>query len=140
MASRSEIWATSSVNMFGYVFLDVDPAKSLQNRITAVRGAKHLGEAMKKVVTSVKTRRVIGKLLDAVSKNTEPYLASYGIRIIERLLDSGKSVDEIVWTVVLAAAAATATQVQGVSPFSALLLCWINHNVGLADLFYSGRN
>ena len=47
----------------------------------------------------------------------EPYekmLSDYGVRLLQRLFDGGKSVDEVVWTIVPTAAAAVATQGQGV--------------------------
>lgn len=42
-------------------------------------------------------------------------LRGYGLELVERLLGRGKSVDEAVWSIIPTAAAASATQAQGVS-------------------------
>ena len=45
----------------------------------------------------------------------ETVLEDFGGHLIERLFEGGKSVDEVVWTIIPTAAAACATQAQGVS-------------------------
>lgn len=47
--------------------------------------------------------------------SSDGVLRSYGAEVVDRLLGSGKGVDEAVWTIIPTAAAACATQAQGVS-------------------------
>ena len=52
--------------------------------------------------------------------SSEQVLHDYGTHLIKRLFEGGKSVDEVVWTIIPTAAAAVATQAQGVRGFSSL--------------------
>lgn len=108
-----ETLADALRNLFGYVFLDLDTAKSFKNRIVAAKETKRMGEVMQEVVTNIKSRHFpsLGQLFHMNSSNT---LGSYGEQLVERLLHAGQSVDETVWTIIPTAAAASATQAQGV--------------------------
>jgi hypothetical protein len=44
----------------------------------------------------------------------EEFLKEYGNHLISRLFEGGKSIDEVTWTIIPTAAAAVATQAQGV--------------------------
>lgn len=69
-----------------------------------------MGSIMAKAVSDVKYN-VISRLMHAFGR---PGI-SYGPRLVKRLLRVEKSVDEVVWTIIPTAAAACATQAQGVS-------------------------
>ncbi len=109
-------------HLFGYVFLDLDTAQSFKNRVVAAREDKRLGEVMQRVVADIKARHFPS--LSRMFRTAESggpgdsgatYLSSYGARLVERLLDkTGGSVDETVWALIPTAAAASATQAQGV--------------------------
>ncbi|KAH6610036.1 fatty acid oxygenase [Trichoderma cornu-damae] len=100
-------------HLFAYVFLDLDTAKSFKNRVVAAKETKRLGEAMQQVVADVKSRRfsTLRQMLGMEFAHT--LLSSYGDRFVQRLLDGGRSVDDVVWTIIPTAAAASATQAQG---------------------------
>ena len=102
-------------NLFSYVFLDLDTAASFKNRVVAEADTKCLGQKMQKVVEGAKGLRFpsLRSVLRMDSGNR--VLRSYGLELVERLLGHGKSVDEVVWTIIPTAAAASATQAQGVS-------------------------
>ncbi|PLN76109.1 heme peroxidase [Aspergillus taichungensis] len=98
--------------LFGYVFLDVDPAQSCKHRVVGSLKSECLGQVMRRQVEHQQSpiatiaRQVLGT-------DTEPEgLANYGAQLVRRLLDDGKSVDEVVWTIIPTAAAACATQAQ----------------------------
>lgn len=102
-------------NLFGYVFLDLDTAESFKNRIVAEADTKTLGEKMQTRVAGIRAQSFpsLRHVLQIVS--SDRVLRSYGEELVERLLESGKGVDEAVWTIIPTAAAACATQAQGVS-------------------------
>lgn len=98
-------------NLFAYVFLDLDTAQSYKLRVLGTRQTQRLGEVMQKVVAGIKSQHFpsLAQLL-----HPDDTLSSYGPRFVGRLLDSGGTVDDIVWTIIPTAAAASATQAQGV--------------------------
>lgn len=99
--------------LFGYVFLDLEPTDSLRNRIAAATEAQQMGTIMAKSVSNAKDN-VIKRFMQVLGR-TETGGGSYGPQLVNRLLREGKSVDEVVWTIIPTAAAACATQAQGVS-------------------------
>jgi hypothetical protein len=111
-------------HLFAYVFLDLDTAQSFKNRLVSARDTERLGKVMQRAVADIKARRgrrgrghsisqmVFGGGKPAVGD--DPVLSSYGPRLVERLLDGLGGVDETVWTIIPTAAAASATQAQGV--------------------------
>lgn len=104
-------------DLFGYVFLDVDPAQSFKHRVSASRSSERLGEVMQRHVASLNkhpfaiARDILGSH-SASSK--ECVLVDYGPQLINRVSNGGGSTDEVVWTIIPTAAAACATQAQGV--------------------------
>ncbi|KAK2923217.1 hem peroxidase, animal-type [Fusarium oxysporum f. sp. vasinfectum] len=100
-------------NLFGYVFLDLDTAASYKNRVVAAAETKGLGEKMQTTVAGIKAQRFpsLRHMLRIVS--SDGVLRSYGVELIDRMLESGKDVDVAVWTIIPTAAAACATQAQG---------------------------
>ena len=100
--------------LFAYVFSDIDTASSFALRTAASTATTALGKVIKEVCEALQDHELVqlnGKF------GMEPYeqvLSDYGISLVKRLFAGGKSVDEVVWTIVPTAAAAVATQGQGV--------------------------
>lgn len=103
--------------IFAYVFLDLDTATSFKNSENSAKATKKLGDAMVSSVTAVKNEHISSFLhmMGITPSPSETILKDYGTRLVERLLEGGKSIDEVVWTIIPTAAAAVATQAQGVS-------------------------
>lgn len=98
--------------LFGYVFLDVDPPQSYRNRLVSSKETERMGEVMTKVVSGSS-----GHLFSHHSRlfgRNKSTLAGFGPELVKRLREGGKSVEEVVWTIIPTAAAACATQAQGV--------------------------
>lgn len=104
----------SMAHLFGYVFLDLDTASSFQRSVTAAKHTKRLGEVMAVSVAEVKAERFSAIRHITGVRSSEAILSDYGGRLVNRLFEGGKSVDEVVWTTIPTAAAAVATQGQGV--------------------------
>ncbi|KAB8262111.1 heme peroxidase [Aspergillus pseudonomiae] len=102
--------------LFGYVFLDVDPAQSFRHRISASRSSERLGKVMQKHVASLNKQHftIARNILSNHNSSTKKCpLADYGPELNARLSSGGQSADEVIWTVIPTAAAACATQAQG---------------------------
>lgn len=80
----------------------------------AEKQTKRLGEVMKASVTAVKNERFSGSKHMIGLGSSEAFLVDYGSRLVDRLFEGGKSIDEVVWTIIPTAAAAVGTQGQGV--------------------------
>jgi len=92
----------------------LDTATSFQRGVNAEKQTKRLGEVMKASVTTVKNERFsVFKHMMGLGSG-EAFLTDYGTRLVDRLFEGGKSIDEVVWTIIPTAAAAAATQAQGV--------------------------
>ncbi|KAF4332293.1 Psi-producing oxygenase A [Fusarium beomiforme] len=100
-------------NLFGYVFLDLDTAASYKNRVVAAAETKSLGEKMQTTVAGIKAQRFPSLHHMLRTASSDGVLRSYGVELIDRMLESGKGVDVAVWTIIPTAAAACATQAQG---------------------------
>jgi hypothetical protein len=101
-------------SIFAYVFLDLDTATSFQHSVNATKATDKLGKIISPAVTAVKNdhtstfRHMMGTAPPEILKD-------YGTRLIDRLFEGGKSIADVVWTLIPTAAAAVATQAQGVS-------------------------
>ncbi|KAL2872843.1 peroxidase/cytochrome P450 family protein [Aspergillus lucknowensis] len=97
-------------DLFGYVFLDVDPPQSYKNRMVAKREAERMGEVMTKAVSEAS-----GNIFSHPSRifGSKSSLPGFGPQLVKRLREGGKSVEDAVWTIIPTAAAACATQAQG---------------------------
>lgn len=105
--------------LFAFVFLDLDSAKSFGLRAAAAQGTDALMKVMKGVCTAVMIDRSTLNLDILGMLTPEHFLKQYGTQLISRLFAGGKSVDEVISTIIPTAAAAVATQAQGVwSPLS----------------------
>lgn len=98
--------------LFAYVFLDADTARSWKLRA----GAKLSGDQLHKLIKLVCTQAQVGSVthLNALFNlgQSAKVLSDYGIRLVERMLESGGSADETAWAIIPTAAAAVATQAQ----------------------------
>lgn len=105
---------TVNALLFAYVFLDFDTANSMALQLGAQAGTAAFGQVMKLVCSMVYDDHFakFKELLRIGQKNVIP---DYGTNMIRRLLEGGKSVDEVTWTIIPTIAAGVATQAQGVS-------------------------
>lgn len=99
--------------LFAYVFLDIDTASSFGLRTAASEATKNVGAVVRRVCTAAKLDK-FSSLKEMFGVESHGILTEYGAHLIKRLLDGGKSVDEVVWTIIPTMAAAVATQAQGV--------------------------
>ncbi len=98
--------------MFAYVFLDLDTASSFKLRAGAKASNDQLSKLVKIVCEAVKVGGML-HLGDFFSTGTAgELLEDYGTHFLKRLFEGGKSVDEVVSTIIPTAAAACATQAQ----------------------------
>lgn len=105
--------------LFGYVFLNNDETVGFALKTIVTEAYNTLSKLVKSNVTIVARGGKIKSWLDSVEKNG--HLASYGNKLIQRLLKGGKTVDEITKDIMPTAAAATANQGQQVLPFVSLI-------------------
>ncbi|MCJ1396496.1 hypothetical protein MMC18_009386 [Xylographa bjoerkii] len=101
-------------NLFAYVFLDIDPTTSFALRSQALKDTTDLGKTVLNVVQGMRTYQESLKEVTGLEPQ-ERVLHDYGTHLVKRLFEGGKSVDEVVWTIIPTAAAAVATQAQGIS-------------------------
>jgi hypothetical protein len=100
-------------SLFGYVFLDLDTAKSFKHRAEALRDSHRMAAVMAAAVTEVKSEHFAALKHVLGFGHSEPLLTDFGSSLVNRLLGSDNSVDEVIWTIIPTAAAACATQAQG---------------------------
>ncbi|RMZ75993.1 hypothetical protein DV738_g5153, partial [Chaetothyriales sp. CBS 135597] len=98
--------------LFAYVFLDMKSARSFKLRLGAKNSADALAKLVKIVVEAVKADEYLHLSHLFHMGRSGRVLGEYGTRLIKRLLESGKSTDDIVWTIIPTCAAAIATQTQ----------------------------
>jgi hypothetical protein len=98
--------------LFAYVFLDGDTASSFKLRAGAKTATDGIAKLVKIVCEAVKVGDVlhIGELFPMGTAGK--LLQDYGMQFLKRLFEGGKSVDEVVYTIIPTAAAAVATQAQ----------------------------
>lgn len=110
-ASTKDLYLGLAV-LFAYVFLDGDTSKSFKLRARA----RNAGERLKRLIRLVVEAVAIGehlhvnKLFDM--SRSGKLLSDYGRHMIERLIRSGKTVDEVVAEIIPTAAASVPTQAQ----------------------------
>lgn len=121
-------------SIFAYVFLDLDTATSFQHSVNATKATKKLGDAMTPSVTAAKNEHFSNFRHMMGITPTEDILKEFGTRLIDRLFEGGKSIDEVVWTIIPTAAAAAATQAQGVSSLLDVRINIADSNSGLSSL------
>jgi len=107
----------AQASLFQYVFIDVDTAKSYKHRVQGSRDAAMLGNIMRKVVESAKHHPgLIKMLMGLLGQSKEvPDIPGFGKDMVHRLLDGGKSVEDVVWELISTQSAVASTQAGGVS-------------------------
>jgi hypothetical protein len=109
-----EMYMTFAVG-FAYIFLATDPGVHFQLREAATALAQQLGQLVTLNVQAIKDDNFLEKLVSQF-KPVHKGLADYGVHLIKRLLEDGKSVEEVVWGIIPTACAAGPNQGQAVSP------------------------
>lgn len=132
--------------LFAYVFLDGDVASSMFLRDAAKDAVEKLGKLVGIVCRAVKAKNILmpldlGEIFGRRRQGQTAHglLDNYGIKMIERLFEGGKSVDEVVWTIIPTAAAGVVTQSQGFAQMLDLYLSdeYKHHWERIADLSLS---
>ena len=85
--------------VFTCIFFDADPAKSLPLRQAARKVTQQLGELVESLVAPMGASGILAEIIEKFHKSSS--LSAYGTHMIERLLKSGYSVKELVWTHIL---------------------------------------
>ena len=98
--------------LFAYVFLDLDTARSFKLRSGAASATEGISKLVKLVCTAVSVGETLHLNSLFAMGSSGKMLESYGIRLLQRLFQGGKSVDEVVWAIIPTIAAAVATQAQ----------------------------
>lgn len=96
--------------LFAYVFLDADTARSFKLRAGAKAAGDLLHKVIKLVCAEAKAGRYTGNLFNM--GHSGKILQDYGLKLIQRMMEGGKSVDDTAWAIIPTAAAAVATQAQ----------------------------
>ncbi|EKG17339.1 Cytochrome P450 [Macrophomina phaseolina MS6] len=110
--TAKEVYDTLA-HLFEYVFLDLDTAKSYKHRVIAHKETQQLAVAVRKAVeSSGKAPGFLQRLKNFLNPDAGPHLPGFGKELMKRLLESGKSVEDVVWELIPTQAAAAATQAQ----------------------------
>ncbi len=108
--TEQELYQVLSV-LFMAIFYDIDPSKSFLLRNAAKMLTAQLGDLIMFNVEAVSKTGVIADFIAKLHTKTE--LSEYGIHMIQRLLESGLSIKDVVWTqLVPTAASMVANQAQ----------------------------
>ena len=109
-----EVYGTLAL-IFEYVFVDVDPPKAWALKAAAADAVQKMKSVIQNLFYLTKSDDHVQKRLLRWNMKKGPAadsLMSYGIDLNERLAVGGKGANEVMWTIILTAAMATATQVQ----------------------------
>lgn len=98
--------------LFAYVFLDADTARSFKLKTGAMQASEQLTKLVKFVCREVHVGSYVHLNGLLSLGQSGKLLRGYGIKLIERLFQGGKSVDDVVAAILPTAAAAVATQAQ----------------------------
>lgn len=101
--------------VFAYTFLDIDPAKTFALRVAGEQATALLAKAIEPTVTKIGSNGIIFRAQEMMKSTGKDFLKDYGVKLIQRLFEGGKSIDEVTWTVLPTSAAAVPIQTQGVS-------------------------
>ena len=86
--------------VFACIFFDIDPFNSFRLRQAARRLTKQLGEVLETlVVPEAKEPTFFKKALGLLHKHT--VLSEYGLHTIQKLLESGLSTKDVIWSQIL---------------------------------------
>jgi hypothetical protein len=89
--------------VFALVFFDVDVAGSFPLHVKAHDATQTLGKVVEKNVEAIASSGIVSSLMQTIWPN-ESSLKSYGIHLIQRLLDSGMEAKQLVWGHILGTA------------------------------------
>jgi linoleate 8R-lipoxygenase/9,12-octadecadienoate 8-hydroperoxide 8R-isomerase len=90
-------------SVFALVFFDVDVAGSFPLHVKAYAATQMLGNLVEANVAAIAVSGVVSKAVELMWPN-ESALKSYGIHLIQRLLDSGMEAKQLVWGHILGTA------------------------------------
>lgn len=109
--------------LFQYVFLDCDPVKSYKNRVVASKETQKLAAVMHRVVERAKTPGLLQSVVGIFQSpsDTEQSFPGAGKELINRLLETHSSADDVVAELIPTQAPAAANQAATVSWFLVLL-------------------
>jgi hypothetical protein len=110
-ASTKQLYLGLAI-LFAYVFLDADTAKSFKLRAEARAATKDLRKLLRFVVGAVAVDKHVPLNHFFQNNGSGQLLASYGKHMIDRLLQDGNTVDEVVAEILPTAAGSVATQAQ----------------------------
>jgi hypothetical protein len=93
--TEQELYQVLSI-LFMAIFYDVDPSKSFLLRNAAKMLTAQLGDLVMFNVEAVSKTGVIADFIAKLHTKTE--LSEYGVHMIQRLLESGLTINDVVWT------------------------------------------
>ena len=109
--SERELYLVMAL-VFTCVFYNLDPAKSFPLRQAARKVTQQLGQLLEGMIEPMSASVLVKEIVEKFHKNSST-LSQYGTHMIERLLESGYSVSELIWTHILpTAGGAVANQVR----------------------------
>ncbi|KAF2263245.1 heme peroxidase [Lojkania enalia] len=89
--------------VFALVFFDHDPASSFPLHVKAYSATQTLGKVVEENVEQIAKNSVLSRLMQTIWPH-DSALKSYGIHLIERLLESGMEPEKLVWGHILGTA------------------------------------
>lgn len=102
--------------IFIFLFFDVDPVKTFELALGVKAVCAQLGKLVEANVKFLNTTKHVSGITDKFQHHDGP-LADYGVHMIRRLLATGMSTEEIVWSQIMPTAGAmVANQAQVVKP------------------------
>lgn len=96
--TEQELYQVLSVSFFA-IFYDIDPAKSFLLKNAAKTLTEQLGSLVLFNVETIKRTGVIADLVAKLHKHSP--LTEFGTHMIQRLLESGDSVTDVVWSTMM---------------------------------------
>jgi hypothetical protein len=100
--TEQELYQVLSI-LFMSIFYDLDPMKSFVLQNAAKTLTKQLGNLVLFNVEVVSKAGIVAEIASKIHGRTE--LTEYGIHMIQRLLESGQNVKDVVWTNLMPTAA-----------------------------------
>ncbi|KAK6332263.1 hypothetical protein TWF696_002984 [Orbilia brochopaga] len=111
--TEQELYTILSV-MFTFVFFDIEPTKSFGLHKAGRMVAGQLAHLIEANVVAIDKTSFMKSIIDNIYDRNSS-LKDYGIHLIRRLLESGKSAEEITWQMVPTASASVSCQSQAFS-------------------------
>ena len=109
--SEQELYMVLAI-IYTCIFFDLEPAKSFPLRMAAKAVTQQLGKLVESNVKMVNATGFIAGIVNGMHGHHTP-LTDYGVHMVRRLLESGMSSHEIVWSqIVPTAGSMVANQAQ----------------------------